>query len=73
MTTVGTALIVAGLILICGSISFRLFQRDEPPADGLLPPQEPLEDILDRADHHLDNDEPAHPEHDPIDRKRRGQ
>ena len=47
MTTLGIALIVAGLALVCGSLTFLLFTRREPS-------QEPFEEDLDRIEHHLD-------------------
>ena len=47
MTTLGIALIVAGLTLVCGSMTFVLFTRRKPS-------QEPLEEDLDRIEHHLD-------------------
>jgi uncharacterized membrane-anchored protein YhcB (DUF1043 family) len=47
MTTLGTALIVAGLTLVCGSMIFLLFTRREPS-------QESFEEDLDRIDHRLD-------------------
>jgi hypothetical protein len=46
MTTLGIALIVAGLTLVCGSMIFLLFTRREPS-------QVSLEEDLDR-EHHLD-------------------
>ena len=47
MTTLGIALIVAGLALVCGSLTFLLFTRREPS-------QESFEEDLDRIEHHLD-------------------
>ena len=43
MTTLGIALIVAGLTLVCGSMIFLLFTRHEPS-------QEPFEEDLDRIE-----------------------
>ena len=47
MTTLGIALIVAGLTLVCGSVIFLSFTRREPS-------QESREEDLDRIEHHLD-------------------
>lgn len=47
MTTLGIALIVAGLALVCGSMITLLFTRREPS-------QEPIEEDLNRIEHHLD-------------------
>lgn len=47
MTTLGIALIIAGLTLVCGSMIFLLFRRREPS-------QEPIEEDLDRIERHLD-------------------
>ena len=46
MTTLGIALIIAGLTLVCGSMIFLLFTRREPSQDS--------EEDLDRIEHHLD-------------------
>jgi 2,4-dienoyl-CoA reductase-like NADH-dependent reductase (Old Yellow Enzyme family) len=44
----GAALIVGGLTLVCGSLGFLLFRRDEPPIS-----QESFEQDLPRHEHHL--------------------
>jgi hypothetical protein len=55
MTALGIALIVAGLTLVCGSMIFRQFRRDEPFRREEPPPsQDSFEEILERADRHLD-------------------
>ena len=46
MTTLGIALIVAGLTLVCGSLIFLLFTRQLSPLRS--------EEDLDHIEHHLD-------------------
>jgi hypothetical protein len=46
MTTLGIALIVAGLTLVCGSMISLLFTRREPSQE--------FEEDLDHIEHHLD-------------------
>jgi hypothetical protein len=77
MTTLGIALIVCGLTLVCGSMIFRLFTRRASSSS-----QESFEEGLERLDHYVRNaqraprdldDKSTPAEHVPDDRDHRDQ
>ena len=70
MTTLGIALIVCGLTLVCGSMIFRLFTRQEP-ASAQEPSEETLFRINDEMQREQGEDRSAPTEYIPNDRKHR--
>jgi predicted phage gp36 major capsid-like protein len=68
MTTLGIALIVSGLTLVCGSMIFRMFSEPSSTGESF---EESLERIDDKMRRAQAEDRSAPTEHVPNDSKRR--